>query len=59
MPIRLFTNRKIAEAVARMPGGTMCWMADSTGPSQTSPSAVGTRNSTNDTASELEVTAPT
>jgi hypothetical protein len=38
IPIRLLMNRKLALAVARMLGGTMCWMAAMTGPSQASAS---------------------
>ena len=38
IPIRLLMNRKLAEAVARMLGGTMCWTAAITGPSQASAS---------------------
>ena len=32
IPIRLLMNRKLALAVARMLGGTMCWTAAMTGP---------------------------
>ena len=32
---------KLSDAVARIVGGTMCWIADSTGPSQASPRPVG------------------
>ena len=38
IPIRLLMNRKLAEAVARMLGGTICWTAAMTGPSQASAS---------------------
>ena len=38
IPIRLLMNRKLAVAVARMLGGTMCWTAAITGPSQASAS---------------------
>ena len=32
IPIRLLMNRKLAEAVARMVGWTICWTAEMTGP---------------------------
>ena len=45
IPMRLLMNRKLAEAVARIVGRTMCWTAVMTGPSQASASICPTVNS--------------
>ena len=52
IPIRLLMNRKLAEAVARMFGGTMCWTAAITGPSQASASIWPRANSSQASQSE-------
>ena len=45
-------NRKLAEAVERMFGGTMCWTAAITGPSQARASICPTVNSSQPSQSE-------